>query len=214
MARTTAANFAGGLQFPMANAASDLFKKEDVQTLALAVDGHDHSTGKGLVLPASAIPPITSAMIADGTITSADILDGTIATADLAVHAVSRVWSVQGVAGSPQTTVSTLADIPDLVVTLTTTDVVDLAVLLSLQVTNSLAAAFNTISLSLDGVDAVQSIATQVATANGHVALTFIFSYIALAAATHTIKGRWSTTTGTLASPSGLRQLMVLEHKR
>ena len=49
MARTTATNFTGALQFPYATAAADLFKKEDVQTLALAVDQHDHTTGKGLI---------------------------------------------------------------------------------------------------------------------------------------------------------------------
>jgi len=81
MARTTATNFTGGLQFPYATAGTDIFKKEDVQTLALAVDGHDHSAGKGLALAASAIP--------NGSITSAMIADGTIATADLAAHAVS-----------------------------------------------------------------------------------------------------------------------------
>src|SRR5215471_7015534 len=48
MARLTATNFSGALQFPYATAATDLFKKEDVQTLALAVDQHDHSGGKGL----------------------------------------------------------------------------------------------------------------------------------------------------------------------
>jgi len=75
--------------FSRATAGTDLFKKEDVQALAAAVSTHDHTSGKGLILPAAAIPPITSAMIQDGTITSADILDGTIATADLADGAVT-----------------------------------------------------------------------------------------------------------------------------
>src|SRR6478736_5860550 len=108
MARTNATNFSGGLQFPYATAATDLFKKEDVQTLALAVDGHDHSAGKGLTLPSGLI---TSTMIADGTIVAGDIanstitgakianetitttniLDGTIATADLAANAITQV---------------------------------------------------------------------------------------------------------------------------
>jgi hypothetical protein len=102
MARTTAVNFAGALQFPKADAATDLFKKEDVQTLASAVDLHDHSSGKGLGLGATSIPngTITSAMIVDGTIdtadlkdgavTSAKILDGTIATGDIANAAVTN----------------------------------------------------------------------------------------------------------------------------
>lgn len=80
MARTNATNFTGGLQFPYATAATDLFKKEDVQVLAQAVDQHDHSVGKGLILGANAIPAgfITSAMIADGTITGSDIAAATI----------------------------------------------------------------------------------------------------------------------------------------
>lgn len=52
MARTNATNFSGALQFPYATAATDLFVKEDVQTLALAVDQHDHTSGKGLALGA------------------------------------------------------------------------------------------------------------------------------------------------------------------
>jgi hypothetical protein len=85
MARTTAANFSGGLQFPYATAATDIFKKEDVQTLALAVDQHDHSSGKGLLLSASGIPAgsITSAMIADGTIQTVDLQDGSVSTIKL-----------------------------------------------------------------------------------------------------------------------------------
>ena len=113
MARTTATNFSGGLQFPYATAATDLFKKEDVQTLALAVDGHDHSTGKGLVLPASAIPPITSAMIQDGSITSADIANGTITPDDLALGAATSLLGVyQGGPTFSSTAVSTFVATP------------------------------------------------------------------------------------------------------
>jgi len=55
MARLTATNFAGGLQFTYATGATDLFKKEDVETLAQAVDQHDHTGGKGHALPAAAV---------------------------------------------------------------------------------------------------------------------------------------------------------------
>jgi len=88
-----------GPTFSRATAATDLFKKEDVQNLAAAVSTHDHSSGKGLAVPIGT-GQITSAMIADGTIvagdiadgaiTSAKILDGTIATADIALAAVSH----------------------------------------------------------------------------------------------------------------------------
>jgi hypothetical protein len=89
--------------FPRATAATDLFKKEDVQKLAEAMSGHDHTTGKGVALAAGSIPngTITSAMIADGTIdtadlkdgavTSAKIADGTIATVDLADRSVTNI---------------------------------------------------------------------------------------------------------------------------
>src|SRR5215471_502110 len=77
MARLTATNFSGALQFPYATAGTDLFKKEDVQTLALAVDQHDHSSGKG---PALAAGSITSGMITDGTITATDMAAGAAAT--------------------------------------------------------------------------------------------------------------------------------------
>jgi hypothetical protein len=95
MARTNSVNFTGPLQYPMANAATDLFKKEDVQTLALAVDGHDHSSGKGLILPASAIPPITNAMLAANAVDSSKIQDGSIQTADLANAVIHSFQTVQ-----------------------------------------------------------------------------------------------------------------------
>jgi len=81
MARTNATNFSGALQFPYANAATDIFKKEDVQTLALAVDQHDHTAGKGLAPPAGSI---TSGMIADGTIATADLANAAVTNAKLA----------------------------------------------------------------------------------------------------------------------------------
>jgi hypothetical protein len=93
MARTDATNFAPPLQFPYATAATDLFKKEDVQVLAQAVDQHDHTAGKGLALPAGSI---SGGMIADGSITSVKIADGTIATGDLADGAVTSAKVLDG----------------------------------------------------------------------------------------------------------------------
>lgn len=126
MARTVATNFTGALQYPYATAAGDIFKKEDVQTLAQAVDQHDHSSGKGLVLSATSIPSgfITSAMIADGTIVSADIADGTIAAVDMAAGAalanlaagsISRSTLVAITAASTTTSVSFVASGVDVV---------------------------------------------------------------------------------------------------
>ncbi len=72
--------------FPRATAPTDLFHKEDVQSLAAAVSTHNHTTGWGAVLPAAAITPglITSTMIADGTIQTADLADACVVGAKIA----------------------------------------------------------------------------------------------------------------------------------
>src|SRR5215471_13535582 len=68
--------------FSRATAGTDIFKKEDVQSVAAALSTHDHSTGKGLA--------IGGASLKDSSVTSAKIADGTIATADLANNAVTN----------------------------------------------------------------------------------------------------------------------------
>ena len=95
MSRQNATNFSGGLQFPYATAAADLFKKEDVQTLALAVDGHDHSPGKGVgVFLTPGI--ISTAQLADNAVTSAKIVNGTIVAADLDPAIPNSAFAAQG----------------------------------------------------------------------------------------------------------------------
>ena len=66
--------------FPRATAATDLFKKGDVQALAEAVSTHNHSPGKGLLLPETAIGPNTiySTHVVDGTLVGSDIADNTV----------------------------------------------------------------------------------------------------------------------------------------
>jgi hypothetical protein len=85
--------------FSRATAATDIFKKEDVQNLAAAVSTHDHTSGKGLVLSAAAIPDgaITSAKIADGTIVAGDLANGAVTTPKIADGAVTSVKLAGGV---------------------------------------------------------------------------------------------------------------------
>lgn len=52
MTRTTSTNFTGANSFPKANAADDLFLRADIQDLAAAVDAHNHTMGKGVVISA------------------------------------------------------------------------------------------------------------------------------------------------------------------
>ena len=86
MARTNSTNFTGANQYPMASAGTDIFKKEDVQTLAKSVDLHNHSAGLGLPVDTTAIPAgaLNGSKLTDGTVTSAKIQDGTIVAADVA----------------------------------------------------------------------------------------------------------------------------------
>jgi hypothetical protein len=68
--------------FSRATAATDLFKKEDVQKLAEAMSTHDHQPGKGvqIYLPAG---HVGNAQLADGAVTSVKIQDASIHPTDL-----------------------------------------------------------------------------------------------------------------------------------
>lgn len=77
--------------FSRATAATDLFKKEDVQALAAAMSTHVHDgAGKGLVVTGLGANAVGTTAIADGAVTSAKIADGTIATVDLANASVTN----------------------------------------------------------------------------------------------------------------------------
>jgi hypothetical protein len=209
MARTNAVNFSGALQFPMANAATDLFKKEDVQTLALAVDGHDHSSGKGLVLPASAIPLITSAMIQDGTITSADIADGTIQTVDLAAGATYAYGTVT-LGSQPTTTSATLVDLPGMSVTLSFSSGLTVA-LLNVSMNNSVSGNGCYLALNLDSSDGAPILMNSI---SGGFGISTVLGTWGLSG-THTIKGRFSSPNGgTVTATPGGSILLVVEFKR
>lgn len=92
--------------FPRADAATDLFKKEDVQQLAAAMSTHNHAPGKGLTV---SIPSglITSSMIADRTIQAVDIGLSTIGTPELTGQAVHRQVGMYSATPSFSTTGTT-----------------------------------------------------------------------------------------------------------
>jgi hypothetical protein len=84
--------------FPRATAATDIFKKEDIQQLAAAISTHDHGSGKGLAVTAVNLAPgsVPGSAIADGSITSAKIADGTIQTLDIADGAITSAKIADG----------------------------------------------------------------------------------------------------------------------
>jgi len=204
VARTTATNFAGTLQFPYATAGTDIFRKEDVQTLAQAVDQHDHSAGKGLVLSAASIPA--------GSITSAMIADGAIGTADIANHAVSAAHIAQGSASGPTTTSSTPVDMPDMTTTFTTTVATDLLCMFSGSFSLTGAGAIGVFSVQLDGSSPLVAYVQQVGI-NLTVSVAYVAGSVGIGA--HTVKVQWwLIAAGTLSSSLTYRSLSVLEMRK
>lgn len=211
--------------FPRATAGTDLFLKEDVQALAAAVSTHDHSTGKGVALTAGAIPngTITSAMIADGTIdstdlkdgsvTSAKILDGTIATADIAALQITQVLQTQGSAGQLTTTSASSVDISDLSINITTTGG-PVLIILTVTCSHSSSGALATLAVNVDGGADVGLAQISAPGANYYMEPHSIIVYGGLSAGAHTLKGRWSTSGGTLTAQGNFRKLIAVEFKR
>jgi hypothetical protein len=68
--RTVSTNFGTpGTSYPMADAGTDPFLKEDVQDLANAVDDHDHSAGRGLAVQRLGTGIIVEANLANDAVT-------------------------------------------------------------------------------------------------------------------------------------------------
>lgn len=188
--------------FSRATAATDPFKKEDIQALAAAMSTHIHDgAGKGLAIVAASIP--------NGSITTAKIADGTIVTADLAANAVSQ-WMATTIATVTTTTSASYVDVAGMQLTLTTTGG-SVLVLFVAQVSNSSAAAGITVGLN-DGVSDGWDIGVTVAGISYAVPMVTFGWYGAPSAGAHTWGARWKTNMGTASMAQ--RTLMVLELKR
>jgi hypothetical protein len=281
--------------FSRATAGTDIFKKEDVQSVAAALSTHDHSTGKGLVVSVAGLAAgsIAGSAIADGTITSAKIADGTIDTVDLkdgsvtsakiadltiangdiadgtittakigaqqisaatialgavgqaqladgavttakigaqqvqnaniqpsavntpqlAVGAATASWSAVGSTANPTTTSATMVDMPDMLVNIATVGgdvLISLMATLSLNTVNALAQ----MQLNVDGTDVGPIAQASAAVANSTVCLSVRYRVSGLSVAGHPIKGRWSTTAGTMTASWSYRSLVAEELRR
>lgn len=241
MARTTATNFSGGLQFPYATAATDLFKKEDIQTLAQAVDQHDHSTGKGLALPSGSITlaklaansvdsskivdgtidtvdlkdgSVTSVKIADGTIVAADIADATITSAKLASNAATLATGVAGVSSSPQTTSASQVDLTDMSLAPTLAGSSIVVVTFTGTFGCDSTSGVVVVYLNLDGIDQGEIGRAQSPTVNLGMTVAGTWPLSGIAAGAHTFKIRWLTTAGTATSQGVTRRLTLVEYRK
>ena len=232
MARTNATNFSGALQFPMASAGTDLFLKEDVQTLAKAVDGHDHTNGKGLPIPTGYI---TGGMIADGTITTADMADNAITTPKIADNTITGAkvqqytlsWAnmiqgslythrqVVGATVSPSTTSTTAVQVPDMAITWTPTANCNLFIHYQMNVYVSVTGQWCPISIRVNGAVLVEHIYSSI-TAEGFTSsktITMGTSHYRSDTSQVTIAVYWNTSGGTLTSDNVRRQLTVIEFR-
>lgn len=233
MARVNAANFTGPLQFPYATVGADLFKKEDVQVLAQAVDQHTHGTGKGLPIASGGITgasiapgTITSAHILDrtivasdiapNTITGAEILDGAITFLDLAPGAASNTGSLQSTTGN-STTSSTPVLIPGWTVGVTTigegaADFVRLYFLITLYA-DAAANAFLYVRLDNGAWNAVALLTMSAGGMNTPVSGTYMYSSIPGGGA-HTFDLGWSVSTSTLRQSSSVPTVLTATELR
>ena len=203
--------------FSRATAATDLFKKEDVQALAAAMSTHDHdAAGKGLAVTG----PINGSQIADGSITSAKILDGTVTTTDLHTNAATMAAVANGVSSSPTTTSATYVDIPDLAINFTTTagaaDGATLLVWLHISLQTSTTAANVGIGVDVDGIgpSGGNALLTIFGAAGEVRTVTVIAHFNNLTPGVHSFKGRWSTNTGTITATQTFRSMKAVEFIR
>lgn len=190
--------------FSRATAATDLFKKEDVQNLAAAMSTHDHTTGKGLTLAATSFP--------NRTITNNQIALDTIQYDTLAANAVSQIAFANGSTNNPTTTTAapSWADIPELSITMTT---ISGSVALLAWLMCTMSGPINGVAglnLNYDGTDVLQSSAL-FAVANQTLVLSTVYRWATPTAASHTIKGRWNISSGTLTGVWNYRSLLVVE---
>jgi hypothetical protein len=76
VSRTTSTNFGTpGTSYPLADAGTDPFLKEDVQDLAAAVDAHDHSAGRGLAVQRLGTGVVVEANLANDAATFDKVAD-------------------------------------------------------------------------------------------------------------------------------------------
>jgi len=200
--------------FSRATAATDIFKKEDVQALAAAMSTHVHDgAGKGLAIATTGIPAgsITSAMIADGTITAADLAFGATIGLGLGPTGLSN-GSTPYAASGASTTSTVFVDVPSSSVTYNVAFATSYC-LLHASLGAAGPAGTCDFSYCIDG----NSVYTQrIAGVGGYVASFSITLVAQLSVGNHTFKLQWRTNVaGTLQLDSVTSfEMYVLELKR
>lgn len=197
--------------FPRATAATDIFKKEDVQGVAAALSTHTHGTGKGLALDvASAIPA--------GSITSAMIADGTIQTADIAPGAITGIASAASLSAESTTSATMVALVDPKLVAVGTTGGTVVVTFNGVFFSAAPNPGFSELQFGLRVDGGGWNVLGVVWSpgANFRFSVPMLLNFGALAAAAHTFEVGWSASAGYALSTStaASRVLLVQEFKK
>jgi hypothetical protein len=193
--------------FSRATAATDLFKKEDVQLLAAAMSTHVHDGVHGL--------PLTAASIPSGLITSAMIADGTIATADIAGGAVTAAYLVLGTTVNPTTTSTSYVDMPDMTADITVAAGSALLVWGACTMNSANVSGAMSMTIAMDG-NPVGAAALVNAGDAGYAEQIATFTMIpAVSGGSHQIRLKWGTgASNTITAVGTQRTIVILEVRR
>lgn len=135
-----------------------------------------------------------------------------VATGDLAAAACTQSSATTPVASNQTTTSTTLVDVPDMSITLTTTggNLLCFFTAVATNLTNGIATAAG---FDIDGADTTDLVAfsPNVAGEYGSIGCTYLFTGVS--AGSHTVKAQYRTNATGTASVYG-RQLVVVELKR
>ena len=185
-------------------------------TSADIVDGTIQSAdiGDGAVGTSELGPGVvTNEKIADLTIDgAAKLADGSVSTVKLAVTAATQVSSVVGATSSPSTSSGTLALIPEMTRTLTTSGG-PVLVFFSGVFEGSASGQFIQVEMFIDTADYGFGSGWTVS-ASGHRSAVSLLFPITPSSGSHTFEVKWASFGGTAIAYSAWRSLSVLELKR
>lgn len=219
--------------FPRATAGPDLFKKEDIQSMAAALSTHVHEGVKGHLLDVAgsipgaslAVGSVTSAQITNGTILGGDIANGAISSTqiatggivatNLAAGAISSSAIASGGTPNPTLTSASMTDCPEMTISLTGTGAEDALIWFGITLSHSAINTYVGIQINMNGVDQGVVMAGMSPGANGLFMLSNMLR-IPLIAGTVTFKGRWANLqgTGTLTGNNIARLILGMAVRR
>lgn len=155
-------------------------------------------------------PTANTALVSDATNQSKW---STIVTAMIAANAVTQSNVAVGSSSGPTTTSTSMVDMTDMSITFTTTGGNVLCMVVANLETSS-AGAGGFMALRMDtGTDSQEVAHTMTNSGSSYTLCTF-YLFTGVSAASHTFKGRWRTTTGTMTATGTRRIMAAVELKK